>query len=88
MADDILKAAIKATYCISASCPSSPGWKEGGGVREEREVGRSEKREGGSGFYSSESQEAQGQLVEWNGEAQPEGNNSCSLWRLSSAVWA
>lgn len=41
-----------------------------------------------SRFYSSKSQEAQEQLVEWNGEAQPEGSNICSLWRLSSAVWA
>lgn len=41
-----------------------------------------------SRFYSSKSQEAQEQLVEWNGKAQPEGNNICSLWRLSSAVWA
>lgn len=41
-----------------------------------------------SRFYSSKSQETQEQLVEWNGEAQPEGNNICSLWRLSSAVWA
>lgn len=39
-------------------------------------------------FYSSKSQEAREQLVEWNGEAQPEGSNICSPWRLSSAVWA
>lgn len=45
-------------------------------------------RERESRFYSSKSQETQEQLVEWNGEAQPEGNNICSLWRLSSAVWA
>lgn len=69
-----LKAGIKATYCISAFFLLH--------------LNAMRARERESRFYSSKSQETQEQLVEWNGEAQPEGNNICSLWRLSSAVWA
>lgn len=44
---------------------------------------------GESSFYSSKSQEAQRQLLEWNGEAQSQKATASALsGDLSSAVWA